>query len=61
MNTVTAMYKAAWMVSYDERRDIRVFDVKVRSHQGSVLSSLLTVTVIDVTKELREGLPWEFE
>ncbi|MBJ5468736.1 hypothetical protein JGG40_23790 [Salmonella enterica subsp. enterica serovar Derby] len=36
------------------------FDVKVGLHQGSVLSPLLFVIVMDViTKEVREGLPWE--
>src|SRR5260221_4320121 len=36
------------------------FEVKVGLHQGSVLSPLLFVIVMDmVSKELREGLPWE--
>ena len=36
------------------------FKVKVGLHQGSVLSPLLVVIVMDVvSRELREGLPWE--
>ena len=36
------------------------FDVKVGVHQGSVLSPLLFITVLDaLSTEFREGLPWE--
>ena len=36
------------------------FSVKVGVHQGSVLSPLLFVIVMEaVTKNIREGLPWE--
>ena len=36
------------------------FDVKVGVHQGSVLSPLLLIIVMDViSQEIREGLPWE--
>jgi hypothetical protein len=35
--------------------------VKVGLYQGSVLSPLLFIIVMDVlTRELKEGLPWEF-
>lgn len=40
--------------------DSESFEVKVGLHQGSVLSPLLFVIVMDVvTREVREGLPWE--
>ena len=36
------------------------FEVKVGVHQGSVLSPLLFVAVMEVvTQEIKEGLPWE--
>ncbi|XP_065319053.1 uncharacterized protein LOC135927041 [Gordionus sp. m RMFG-2023] len=40
--------------------DSESFEMKVGLHQGSVLSSLLFILVMDVvTREMREGLPWE--
>ena len=36
------------------------FDVKVGLHQGSALSPLLFITVMEVvSREIRRGLPWE--
>ena len=36
------------------------FEVKVGVHQGSVLSPLLFVSVMEVvTRGIKEGLPWE--
>ncbi|MBJ5496484.1 hypothetical protein JGG50_25205, partial [Salmonella enterica subsp. enterica serovar Typhimurium] len=40
--------------------DSESIDVKFGLHQGSVLSPLLFAIVMDViTKDVREGLPWE--
>jgi len=42
--------------------DSKAFDVKVGLHQGSILSSLLFVTVMEViAKELRVGQPLPLE
>ena len=36
------------------------FEVKVGRHQGSKLSPLLFVTILDaLSEEIRRGLPWE--
>ena len=35
------------------------FEVKVGVHQGSVLSPLLFIIVLEETSEFRVGLPWE--
>ena len=36
------------------------FDVKVRVHQGSVLSPLLFIIVLEaLSREFRAGVPWE--
>ena len=38
----------------------REFEVKVGVHQGSVLSLLLFIIVLEaLSKEFRKGLPWE--
>src|SRR5260221_597331 len=38
----------------------REFEVKVGIHQGSVLNLLLFIIVLEaLSKEFREGLPWE--
>ena len=36
------------------------FDIGVGVHQGSILSLLLFIVVMDeVTKKVRKGVPWE--
>src|SRR5260221_1756421 len=59
VSTVMSMYDGArTAVRMSDGNDS--FEVKVGLHQGSVLSPLLFVIVMDmVSKELREGLPWE--
>ena len=56
------------MIMYDEVRTVvrtkygnsRELEVKVGVHQGSVLSPLLFVTVMDaLTERVRQGLPWD--
>ncbi|MBJ5486870.1 hypothetical protein JGG36_24070 [Salmonella enterica subsp. enterica serovar Meleagridis] len=60
VRTVMAMYANARTAVRTACGDSESFDVKVGLHQGSVLSPLLFVIVMDViTKEVREGLPWE--
>jgi hypothetical protein len=58
--SVMAMYEGAQTVVRTGRGDSESFEVKVGLHQGSVLSPLLFVIVIEaVTRGIREGLPWE--
>jgi len=60
VSAVMAMYEGAQTVVRTPEGDSRAFDVKVGLHQGSVLSHLLFVIVMEViTKELPVGLPWE--
>jgi hypothetical protein len=60
VSAVMAMYEGAKTVVRTDDGDSESFAVKVGLHQGSVLSPLLFIVVMDViTKEIREGLPWE--
>ena len=42
-------------------KESRAFNVRVGEHQGSVLSPLLFIIVLEaLSREFREGLPMEF-
>ncbi|XP_065321380.1 uncharacterized protein LOC135928844 [Gordionus sp. m RMFG-2023] len=57
---VMAMYVGAQTPVRTYYGDSESFEVKVGLHQGSLLSPLLFILVMDVVaKEMREGLPWE--
>jgi hypothetical protein len=57
---ITCMYTDAQTVVRTEDGDGEWFDVLVGLHQGSALSPLLFITVMDVIgREIKDGLPWE--
>ena len=60
MNAVMAMYKGTQTEIMIMEGKVVKFKANARLHQGSVLSYLLFVIVLEViTKKLRVGLPWE--
>ena len=60
VQTVMAMYERARTVVRTKQGYSTEFEVKVGVHQGSVLSPLLFVAVMEVvTRGVKEGLPWE--
>ena len=60
VQTVMAMYEEARTVVRTPCGDSASFTVNVGVHQGSVLSPLLFVIVMEaVTRDVRIGLPWE--
>ena len=60
VHTVMTMYKRARTVVRTKQGYSTEFEVKVGVHQGSVLSSLLFVAVMEVvTQGVMEGLPWK--
>ena len=60
INAIMALYEEAWTVVRTGDGDSEGFEVKVGLHQGSVLSPLLFLIVMEaVSSEVRGGLPWE--
>ena len=60
VQTVMVMYEKARTTVRTKQRSSEEFAVKAGVHQGSVLSLLLFVAVIEVvTRKVREDLPWE--
>ena len=60
VNAVVGMYEGAQTVVRTTEGDSKAFSVKVGLHQGSVLSPLLLVIVMEmISRELRAGLPLE--
>jgi len=60
VKAVMAMYEDAQTVVRTTEGDSKAFNVKVGLHQGSVLSSLLFVRVMEmISRELRAALPLE--
>lgn len=59
MRAVMAIFVEAKTFVKTATGDSKPFEVKVGVHQGSVLSPLLFIIVMDVlSREAREGLPW---
>ena len=60
VKAVMIMYKKARAIVKTKHGNSEEFEVKVGVHQGSVLSPLLFVVVMEaLTQDVREGLPWE--
>jgi hypothetical protein len=60
VDTVMCMYEGAKTAVRTEEGESDWFDVRVGLHQGSALSPLLFIIVMDaLSKEIKEGLPWE--
>ena len=60
INVVKAMYDGSTTAVKLQGGESKEFEVQVGVHQGSVLSPLLFIIVLEaLSKEFRGGLPWE--
>jgi len=60
VKAVMVMYEGAQTVVITTEGDSKAYNVKLGLHQGSVLSPLLFVIVMEmISRELRAGLPLE--
>ena len=60
VKAVIAMYEQAWTVVRAEGGESEGFEIKVGLHQGSTLSPLLFLIVMEaVRREMRRVLLWE--
>jgi hypothetical protein len=60
VTVIKSMYKAATTAVKFKNGESGRFEVRVGVHQGSVLSPLLFTAVLEaLSREFREGLPWE--
>ena len=60
VSTVMSMYTGAKTVVRTVYGNSNCFEVKVGMHQGSALSPLLSVMVMEaLSREFRVALPWE--
>ena len=60
VSMIKAMYEDATTTVRVNGRENKAFSVRVRLHQGSVLSPLLFIIVLGaLSREFREGLPME--
>ena len=60
VSVIKVMYDGARTAVKIKGNESKAFEVKVGVHQGSVLSPLLFIIVLEaISKDFREGLPWE--